>query len=597
MTRTKKQIKLTKSSWYFVKPKTDLERFWTNKLKAIIYVRVSSEGQVSGWHGLESQENVCRDWCQKQPWVEIEVVKVFREEGVSWKVIDRKAMNDSIKYLEKENKKFTQIHYFVVTDADRIARPDDIAEAFTLEQNIESLWVKIITVNNKRDTETDEGKFLHTIQYAIAGLERRKILRRTMNGRLSSLKNGGRPFTYPPVGYLRERFSDKSYADNIDEIKWPIIREWLELYAYNPLFTKTQLHQYWVEQWLQTSQSKGKLHLSFIDKIIQDYRLYFYAWYVYYPEWGIDIPIEWKQSPLIALEVVQKILERETRKAVKVSSPNFDENLKLHPLKGLVTCTGCGRKLGCYKTTKKKTGAEYYYYDCGNKYCEWRQYIPKEIMESWFEQFIRRMTLPQQIFDTYKNYIIEEAQSDKNTELISSTQMQWQLFAIKNKMDQIETKLLSISNNMLVKKFEDEWSTLETLHQDLSSKIDNQKQDIKNLQQILNQAEHLCTKPVEMRKESNFEIRQLLFRVRFGWILYYEKNQWYRTNDTTGLHYIFSHKWDDDYRLMASGVLDTNQIKLTDTEYQAISSVLIAQSKYINAINKISEIYGMKWEN
>lgn len=34
------------------------------------------------------------------------------------------------------------------------------------------------------------------------------------------------------------------------------------------------------------------------------------------------------------------------------------------------------------------------------------------------------MTLPQQIFDTYKNYIIEEAQSDKNTELISSTQMQ-----------------------------------------------------------------------------------------------------------------------------------------------------------------------------
>ncbi|WP_312090939.1 hypothetical protein [Chryseobacterium sp.] len=44
--------------------------------------------------------------------------------------------------------------------------------------------------DNRRDVETDEGKFLHTIQYAIAGLERRKILRRTMNGRLSSLKNG-----------------------------------------------------------------------------------------------------------------------------------------------------------------------------------------------------------------------------------------------------------------------------------------------------------------------------------------------------------------------------------------------------------------------
>ncbi len=123
--------------------------------------------------------------------------------------MDRKAMNEAIGFLEKENKKFTKIHYFVVTDADRIARPDDIAEAFILEQSIEGLGVKIITVNNKRDVETDEGKFLHTIQYAVAGLERRKILRRTMNGKLSSLKNGGRPFPNPPLGYIRKKQSDR----------------------------------------------------------------------------------------------------------------------------------------------------------------------------------------------------------------------------------------------------------------------------------------------------------------------------------------------------------------------------------------------------
>lgn len=70
--------------------------------------------------------------------------------------MDRKAINEAIKYLEKENKKYNKIHYFVVTDADRIARPDDIAEAFTLEQNIEGVGVKIITVNNKRDIESDD---------------------------------------------------------------------------------------------------------------------------------------------------------------------------------------------------------------------------------------------------------------------------------------------------------------------------------------------------------------------------------------------------------------------------------------------------------
>lgn len=46
MPRTKKNKKNQKLG-YFVKPKTDEERFGTNKLKAVIYVRVSSEGQVT----------------------------------------------------------------------------------------------------------------------------------------------------------------------------------------------------------------------------------------------------------------------------------------------------------------------------------------------------------------------------------------------------------------------------------------------------------------------------------------------------------------------------------------------------------------------
>ena len=65
-------------------------------------------------------------------------------------------MNEAIKFLKTENKKYTKIHYFVVTDPDRIARPDDIVEALNLEQEIEAHGVKIVTANNRRDTDTDE---------------------------------------------------------------------------------------------------------------------------------------------------------------------------------------------------------------------------------------------------------------------------------------------------------------------------------------------------------------------------------------------------------------------------------------------------------
>lgn len=83
-------------------------------------------------------------------------------------------------------------------------------------------------------------------------------------------------------------------------------------------------------------------------------------------------------------------------------------------------------------------------------------------------------------------------------------------------MDKIEEKLLSISNNSLVKKLEDEWSTLETLLDDLTNKMNNQKSDAEKLKKTLSQAENLFTKPVQVRKKSSFDIRQLLFRVRFG---------------------------------------------------------------------------------
>lgn len=540
--KTKKSRKRQKTS-YFVKPLSDEEKFWTNKLKAVIYVRVSSDGQVNQWHGLESQESACREWCLRQPWLEIEVIKVFREEGVSGKYIDRKSIGDAMKFLERENKKFTKIHYFIVTDADRIARPDDIAEAFSLEQSIEALGVKIVTINNKRDMETDEGKFLHTIQYAIAGLERRKILRRVMNWKLSSLKEGWRPFTNPPLGYIREKNTEiKWYVDSIDPMMWPIIKEWLEHYAYSPAFTKSQLHKLWIKKGLKTSKSTWKLYISFIEKTFRDYRLYFYAGFIYYPEWDLNTPIKWKHEPLVSLEVIQKIIEKESQKSTIVKSPNIDKNLEIHTLKWMITCSYCGRKLWCYAS--HWNGGTYHYYTCGNKYCTQRINIRKDVMEKSFEEYINKMKIPIKLFTLLKSSMQKREAKKVKNQLESIPYIQWQLLSIQTKMKKIEDKVLSITNEWLTKKLEDEWSTLQALQYDLQNRMVSQKNDINTIRNTFSQAELLFTNPVKLWKNSQYEIRQLLIMVWFGWILYYEKNLWYRTNDITGLNYLFSSKWD-----------------------------------------------------
>lgn len=412
-----------------------------------------------------------------------------------------------------------------------------------------------------------------------------------MNGRLSSMKNGWRPFPKPPLGYRREKLSDTNwYIDVIDEEKWSFIKEGLELYAYNPMFSQSQLHKYWVDKGIQPSPSSKRLYFSIIEKTFNDYRLYFYAGYIYYPEWGLDVPVKWKHKALISLETAKMIMEKERYKTKKIKSSNIDENLELHPLKGMITCSSCGRKLGCYAS--RWNGGVYCYYTCNNKYCTDRISLRKEIIESQFEEFIETMKLPKQVFETLKSYIVEEWNENKKAKSVSIPQMQWQLLSIKSKMEKIEEKILSISNPWLTQKMEQEWSSLDTLKEDLIRKMKNQKDDEDNIEQTLSQTEYIFTEPVQMWRNSNYELRQLLFMVWFGGILYYKKNSWYRTNETTGLHWLFSLNSGGNSTVTAQGGTLLNPFSISEADFDKIITILTAQSKYINAIHKVCKIHG-----
>jgi len=52
--------------------------------------------------------------------------------------MSRREFDSCMTYLEEQNKKYQQVSHFVVSEASRISRPDDIAEAFMMEANIKS---------------------------------------------------------------------------------------------------------------------------------------------------------------------------------------------------------------------------------------------------------------------------------------------------------------------------------------------------------------------------------------------------------------------------------------------------------------------------
>lgn len=68
-------------------------------MRAVAYIRVSSDEQVQGT-SLDSQEKACIEFASKQG-LKIESNEVFREEGVSAKIIDRPKLAEMLEYCSK----------------------------------------------------------------------------------------------------------------------------------------------------------------------------------------------------------------------------------------------------------------------------------------------------------------------------------------------------------------------------------------------------------------------------------------------------------------------------------------------------------------
>lgn len=84
--------------------------------KAIIYTRVASMDQSADHKSLQAQEDACRKYALEN---DLEIVKVFFDQGVSGMSQDRPGLNDLIDFVDKNKDKVSAI---IVSRIDRITR-------------------------------------------------------------------------------------------------------------------------------------------------------------------------------------------------------------------------------------------------------------------------------------------------------------------------------------------------------------------------------------------------------------------------------------------------------------------------------------------
>lgn len=165
----------------------------TKVKKWVGYVRISSDSQMENT-SISEQVRQIEAFCVSQGW---QLAAIFKDEGVSGSTIERDGYQDMLHYIQQPEH---EVGGIVVTKSDRIHRQlNHLLDL--IEEELEPNGMAFISVTERMDTSTPQGKIFLQMLGGFAEFERATINERTKNGRIATARKnqyagGGIPYGY-----------------------------------------------------------------------------------------------------------------------------------------------------------------------------------------------------------------------------------------------------------------------------------------------------------------------------------------------------------------------------------------------------------------
>lgn len=298
-----------------------------------LYPRVSTDDQVREGFSLDEQEKEMKKLCMYKNY---QIYKVYREEGVSAKNMNRPKFQEMIQDL-KDGK----INRIIVYKLDRLTR--SIQDLEVICKLIEKYHCSLDSVSEEINTDTATGVFFIRMTTILAQLEIERTSERTKFGLKGAAKNGhfcGKA----PIGY---RKINKELV--IDDLESEVVKEIFDDYVNGlsvctitkKLNNKNALNRNW--------------RTTTIDRMLSNY---IYCGDYLYGKRAKNM------KPIHLEDICPAIIDKETFKMVQTQK---ERNLKNYTRKHTyvymqkIVCSNCNKIMGGSSTTSKNKPTQIYY--------------------------------------------------------------------------------------------------------------------------------------------------------------------------------------------------------------------------------------------
>ena len=159
-------------------------------MKAIGYVRVSTEEQAKSGLGLEAQIAKIKAYAEL---FDIELTEIIMDEGISGKTLDREGLQRAIKILKDK-----KAEGMVIAKLDRLTR--NVADLGTLVSTVFDK-AELYSVSEQINTKNAAGRLVLNVLVSVAQWERETICERTKDALQAKKARGEKTGGNVPFGF------------------------------------------------------------------------------------------------------------------------------------------------------------------------------------------------------------------------------------------------------------------------------------------------------------------------------------------------------------------------------------------------------------